>query len=153
MMCVEKGKYNARGILLDLHAAMAADNTDDKPISGTALVRAYRLDESAEQQHTVASDIESVFISLLHVLSGGEALPWRHLDSEEMMRAVKCNTMFDPAKWRRALQHCPADYHAALERMHTAIFKGSVAQYMQQPVTAHEVLQILEEEADRLGRK
>ena len=164
MMWVEEGQYSARGVLVDLHiAVLAANSSDDTSISGTPFVRAYSLDESAQWRrgtapidlrHTEATDIESVFISLLHVLSGGEALPWRHLGSGQIMRAVKGTTMFDPVRWKLALQHCPAQYHDALGRLHSAIYKsGSVQKYMQEPVTAQEALQIFDEEADRLGRK
>lgn len=147
-----KGKYKVRGILVDLHTATALSDASNKPISGTVPYRALRLD-AGQEPHTVASDLESVFYSLLHVASDGKALSWRHCKSVHTMSNEKFRCMFETVRWRRALQHCHPEYHSALDRLHTVIFKGSSDAYKQQPVTAKEVQLILQEEREHLRKQ
>ena len=52
------------------------------------------------------TDMESLFYSLLDVVSNGQALRWRHLFDPALVRVSKYATVHDDMEWERSIKHC-----------------------------------------------
>jgi hypothetical protein len=89
-------------------------------IAGKHLYRALSLtaaDDSA--QHSVATDLESLFYSILDMASDEKALKWRELIEPELIHADKWHSMTVASVWsKRVLQHCKPEVQPQIERLH-----------------------------------
>lgn len=110
-----------RGVLLDFHVARKLEGkSSDTRATGKVMYRALSL--HPEGAHTVASDLESLLLSLLDIASNSRALLWRHKNNEEDLYNSKLATMVSPRGWSRALSHCAPDLHGLLCAWHNIIF-------------------------------
>ena len=54
-------------------------------------------------QHSCETDMESLFYSLLDIMSNGDALRWRNLLEHSLIRNFKYTTVNDDKEWERIL--------------------------------------------------
>ena len=104
--------FGGQGLLLDFHAAKITDpNLADRSTSpshratGKLAYMAMDLHFDGGRQ-SCETDMESLFYSLLDVVSGGRALRWRHLIDPALIRACKHLMVHDEREWSSALKHC-----------------------------------------------
>jgi serine/threonine protein kinase len=102
--------FKGRGVLVDFHAAKLIKPTDGscspcRSVTGKVLYMARSLHFSGERQSS-ATDMESLFYSLLAVASDGRALPWRHLCDPKLIGAYKTAILADDKHWAESCKHC-----------------------------------------------
>ena len=144
-MVVRKQDGKPQGVLLDYHVAGALGGSPGthQRVTGKPLYHALRLRHS--HAHSVAADLESLFFSLLDVLSnGGKALSWRHCLSEHALFSAKFTAMFDAGEWGRVLGRCRPSLQPVADALHTAIFRDSPGTYNTHPVTVDEFIAALQ---------
>ena len=104
--------FGRQGLLLDFHAAKVIDTNlaerDTSPsrrATGKLAYMAIGLHYDGGRQ-SCETDLESLFYSLLDVVSSGRALRWRHLIDPALIRGCKHNLVHDDREWSAALKHC-----------------------------------------------
>lgn len=103
-------------------------------VTGQVMYRALCLDSSSV--HTVASDLESLLYSLMHIASDGYALLWRHKYTEDDLYNCKLATMLSSKRWGRALNHCTDQLTPLLQAWHDIIFVPCHDNYAYRPGVA-----------------
>jgi hypothetical protein len=100
-------------------------------ITGKHLYRALSLtaaDDSA--QHNVATDLESLFYSILDMASDEKALKWRELVDPELIQTSKYSCMTVPVKWSKdVLKHCKPEVQPQIERLYKLFSFGDGGYY------------------------
>lgn len=98
-------------------------------ITGKLLYRALSLHHNAP--HSCATDMESLFYSLMDVASGGRALPWQAIPSEKAVYSSKYTTIHDDEEWGKALGVCNAQLQSLIDRLRGVVHQGGTAdQYL-----------------------
>jgi hypothetical protein len=110
------------GFLLDYHLATSPDDfqLDHSGITGQQVYRALSLDAANDNaRHSVATDLESLFYSILDLASDGKALTWRHISSPKPIHADKWRSMTRATVWsNEVLAHCKPEIQPQIERLH-----------------------------------
>ena len=119
-----------RGILVDFHAARRVDRSDNPmAMTGKLAYRSLKLLDGG--QHSCATDMESLFYSLMDVASGGRALAWQDLPEELEVYCVKFATVKSDNLWQKALEMCNVQLRPLIDRLRTVVITGGgAAEYM-----------------------
>lgn len=103
-----------RGILLDYHVARKLEE-NNSPLHNTGKLAYMAMSLHKEDgQHTFETDMESLFYSLLDIMSSGRALPWRHLCEQKLIFSVKYATLHHEGQWQSALKHCQDSFKSLI---------------------------------------
>jgi Fungal protein kinase len=122
-----------RGLLIDFHVSCQTGNTDyglphASGITGKPWYRAVSLRHpTTTEGHSAATDLESLFYTLLDVASDGLAVRWRHAQGP-FMEDSKLASMTDPVLWTAHVKaRCAPELHTAIQELHDLFFPGGGA--------------------------
>jgi serine/threonine protein kinase len=130
---------NGEGFLLDYHVACAiADcNSPEARVTGKAWYQALSLKTG---RHSVSTDLESLFYSVIDMSSDGHAVGWKHASNEKELYQKKFTAMLDGNEWEKVLSRCGEDEQPNIRRLHDMFFEPAsrtgMYQYTAAPVTA-----------------
>ncbi|KAG5177162.1 hypothetical protein JKP88DRAFT_265122 [Tribonema minus] len=119
-----------RGLLIDFHVSCQTGETDyglpsadASYITGKPWYRAVSLRHpTATEGHSAATDLESLFHTLLHLASDGVAVRWKHAQGPYMENS-KLSSMTDPETWRVNVKaRCAPELHAVIQQLHDLFF-------------------------------
>jgi Fungal protein kinase len=115
-------EYQGKGYLLDYHVASSLHDCESRysGITGKHLYRALSLTAADDNaQHSVATDLESLFYSILDMASDEKALKWRELVEPELIQNSKISCMTVPSIWSKdLLQRCEPEIQPQIERLY-----------------------------------
>jgi Fungal protein kinase len=117
---------NGEGFLLDYHVACKEADCEqpDAHVTGKAWYRALSLNTG---HHTVSTDLESLFYSVIDMASDGKALRWRHACSEQQLFEKKFTSMMDGSTWEgKVLSRITGEMQAHIQRLHDLFFRPIV---------------------------
>ena len=118
--------FGGRGILVDFHAARKVDRSDSPmAMTGKLAYRSLSLHDGG--QHSCATDMESLFYSLMDVASGGRALAWQDLPEVQEVFCVKYATVMADNQWQKALKMCNVQLQPLINRLRTVVCAGGGA--------------------------
>ena len=77
------------------------------PLHRTGKLAYMAMSLHLDGQHSCETDMESLFYSLLDVMSNGHALLWRHLEEHNLIYSLKFMVVHDNKAWDcKILPHC-----------------------------------------------
>ena len=129
---------NGTGFLLDYHVACAMADcvSPEARVTGKAWYQALRL---STEGHSVSTDLESLFYSIIDMSSDGHAVGWKHASDENQLFQKKFTSMMHRTTWEKVLGRCGQGEQPSIRRLHDLFFEPAnrgMYQYSASPVTA-----------------
>ncbi|KAG5180039.1 hypothetical protein JKP88DRAFT_247123 [Tribonema minus] len=143
--------HSGRGILIDFHAAISISKTPR--VGGKYVYNALSLhygfwSGEVARCHCTATDLESLFYTLLHFASGGGAVRWRHM-GDLTMQGTKWASMTNQALWQaKVLDRCQPELRPVVQELHELFFEpfagGAAVRYRGPEATFEKFNTVLE---------
>ena len=113
---------NGEGYLLDYNAACALAECTSAEFRPTGKV-CYHALSLMDEPHSVSTDLESLFYSVIDMSSDGHAIAWKDASNEKMMHEEKLCSMINGVEWEEVLSRCREDEQEGIQRLHDMFFE------------------------------